>query len=373
MSIIVIAPDSFKGSASALEVCDALAAGWRQERPDDVVRRLPLADGGEGTLDAFAAVHEAERIPVEVRGPDDRPVRAHWLSFVDDAGRRTGVVELASTSGITLLQELQPWDAHTRGFGQAVRAALDAGVERLVLAVGGSSSTDGGSGLLAELGAVLLDADGRPVPDGLRGLGAVAVADLDRVRALPARTVVVCDVTSPLHGPTGAVVGFGAQKGLRAEDRAEAEAHLRQWAEVVGRARPADASASAPGAGAAGGVGFALTALGVSPGGGARMIAEALDLPGALAGADLVVTGEGRFDEQSAWGKVPGVVTDAARAAGVPVWLVAGSIAAPTEGFGAAAELTRLAGGAEAAMADPGRWLRSAGAQLARQFRAGVG
>ncbi|WP_241986517.1 glycerate kinase, partial [Cryobacterium fucosi] len=164
---VVIAPDSFKGTIGASDAARRIAAGWASVRPQDRLRLLPMADGGEGTLDAFElAVPGATRMPVTVPGPDDRPVDTHWLLLPDG----TGVVELAATSGITLLDRLRPLDAHTLGFGQAIAAALDHGVTRLLLAIGGSGSTDGGSGMLRALGAVLLDSAGRPVPPGGRGL-----------------------------------------------------------------------------------------------------------------------------------------------------------------------------------------------------------
>src|SRR5699024_983302 len=160
-----------KGTATAIEVTNALAEGWLSIRPGDTLIRMPLADGGEGTLDAFElAVPGARRMPVTVTGPDGRDVDASWILLPGNSG----VIELAATSGITLLDPLQPMDAHTIGFGQAIAAALDSGVDRLVLAIGGSSSTDGGLGALSALGAVLTDADGAPVAPGGRALSTVA-------------------------------------------------------------------------------------------------------------------------------------------------------------------------------------------------------
>jgi glycerate kinase len=212
---VVLAPDSFKGTATAAEAADALARGWRSIAPSDVIVEKPMADGGEGTLDAFAAaVPGSERVPVTVQGPDDRPVDAAWLRLPDG----TAVVELALTSGITLLDPLRPLDAHTLGFGQAIAAALDAGARRLLLAIGGSSSTDGGAGALAALGAVFLDAQRRPVRLGNRGVGALARADLSGLRPLPADgALILSDVTNPLLGPFGAAAIFGPQKGATAE------------------------------------------------------------------------------------------------------------------------------------------------------------
>lgn len=361
---IVLAPDSFKGTATAAEAADALARGWRSIAPGDELVAKPMADGGEGTLDAFAAaVPGASRVPVTVRGPDDRPTDAAWLRLPDGSA----VVELALTSGITLLDPLRPLDAHTLGFGEAIASALDAGSNRLLLAIGGSSSTDGGAGALAALGGVFVDADGVPIVPGARGLGTLARVDLADLRALPPDgALILSDVTNPLLGPTGAAAVFGPQKGATP---AMVDAMDAALARLV-RAVPGGAAlAERPGAGAAGGTGFGLLAWGATMAGGSGAVADAIGLSAALAGADLVVTGEGRFDGQSAAGKVPSEVAARAAAAGVPVALVAGAIDADASGFAASASLTGLAGSGAAAMAEPLRWLVAAGAALARSVR----
>ncbi|MFE5672228.1 glycerate kinase [Agromyces sp. NPDC056523] len=358
---IVFAPDSFKGTATASDAAAALARGWRTVAPDDELVEKPMADGGEGTLDAFAgSVPGAERVPVTVQGPDDRPVDAAWLRLPDGSA----VVELAMTSGITLLDPLRPLDAHTLGFGQAIAAALDAGATRVLLALGGSSSTDGGLGALAALGGVFLDAQRRPVRLGNRGVGALARVDLSRLRALPVDgALILSDVTNPLLGPFGAAAIFGPQKGATPE---LVEAMDENLARLV-RAMPGgDGLCEEPGAGAAGGTGFGLLAWGATMAGGSGAVADAIGLSEALRGASLVVTGEGRFDGQSAAGKVPSEVAARAGAWGVPVALVAGAIDADASAFAASASLTELAGDGAAAMADPLRWLEAAGAQLAR-------
>ncbi|GAA1524511.1 glycerate kinase [Agromyces terreus] len=358
---IVLAPDSFKGTATAAQAVDALARGWRSVAPDDVLVAMPMADGGEGTLDAFAAaVPGAERVPVAVQGPDDRTVDACWLRLPDG----TAVVELALASGITLLDPLRPLEAHTLGFGQAIAAALDGGATGLLLAIGGSSSTDGGTGALAALGAKLTDAAGEPIPLGGGGLARVRLVDLSGLRALPAGGArILSDVTSPLLGPTGAAAVFGPQKGASPADVALLEANLGTLVDAV----PGVASIAArAGSGAAGGTGFGLLLWGASMAAGAGAVADAIDVDAALRGADLVVTGEGRFDGQSAAGKVPSEVAARAAAAGVPVALVAGAITADASGFAASASLTDLAGSGAAAMSDPLRWLEAAGAALAR-------
>jgi len=345
---IVIAPDSFKGTATAAEVATAVRAGWLTERPDDDVVAAPTADGGEGTIDAFAAAFpDAERVPVRVTGPAGDPVDAHWLRLPD--GR--AVVELAATSGLPLLGgDLRPETATSRGFGEAIAAALDAGATGLVLGIGGSASTDGGRPVLEALG---LD---------------VAGSDTAGLRPLPAGGVVVLtDVVSPLLGPTGAAAVFGPQKGLAADRVADAEARLTEWAGRFPSVDPAT-----PGAGAAGGVGFGLLVWGATLVPGARAVAELLGLPGLLDGADVVVTGEGRFDAQSAAGKVPSVVLAlrAERAPEARALLVAGEVDAPLDAFDAAASLVVLAtqttGEPDDALRDPLRFATIAGERLAR-------
>lgn len=362
---VVIAPDSFKGTASATDVATALADGWREARPDDVLVPAPMADGGEGTLDAFlAAVPGASRRPVRVTGPDGTPVDAAWVLLPDG----TAVVELAATSGLGLLSgsgdtsRLLPLDAHTVGFGEAIAAALDAGAERLVLALGGSSSTDGGTGALTALGARFLDAAGEPVPLGGRGLSALREADLSGLRALPpGGATILSDVTNPLLGTLGAAAVFGPQKGAGPADVEQLEAGLTTLLTTLGHP-------DSPGAGAAGGTGYGLLAWGAGLASGASAVGSVIALPALLADADVVITGEGRFDSQSAAGKVPTYVAELARAAGATPLLVAGTLAAPPDGFAAAVALDRVAGSAASAMADARRWARAAGAALARDL-----
>ncbi|CAM5494931.1 glycerate kinase [Leifsonia shinshuensis] len=363
MRTVVFAPDSFKGSATATEVAAALAAGWSSVRPDDRVVLAPMADGGEGTLDAFeVAVPGALRRPVRVTGPDGAPRDTSWLLLPD--GR--AVVELAETSGIGLMPVLEAFDAQTTGFGQAIAAALDAGATALLLAIGGSASTDGGAGMLTALGARLLDADGDDIVPGNRGLAGLSRAELT-LRALPPGGArVLSDVTSPLLGPAGAAAVFGPQKGARPADVPVLEAGLARFADVLREAGVAVDPAT-PGAGAAGGTGHGLLAWGAVIAPGSAAVGEALGLPAMVAGADAVVTGEGRYDDQSAAGKVPEYVAGLARAAGIPALLAAGSIAADPRGFAAAASLSELAGGSAAAIADPLRWAAAAGADLARR------
>jgi glycerate kinase len=370
---VVIAPDSFKGSATAVDVATAVASGWVAVRPNDRIILKPMADGGEGTLDAFAAAFPAAVArSVTVVGPDDRPVSTSWLHIptahsADPGG--TAVIELASTSGITLLDPLRPLHAHTYGFGQAIAAALASGVSRLVLAIGGSASTDGGAGMLEALGARFLDANGQPVPRGGRGLGDITTVDVSGLVPPPAGGVVVLtDVTNPLLGERGAAAEYGPQKGADAAAVDELEAGLTHFSTVTEAAFATTgmaASPAAPGTGAAGGTGFGLSLWGATLQSGATEIAGLVELPAAIRGADVVITGEGRYDAQSAQGKVPGIVLELAAASGTDAYLVAGAIAAATNAFAATHSLTELAGSPAAAQADAVRWLQLAGAELA--------
>ena len=364
MSSIVIALDSFKGSISATAASAAVADGWRSVDPSaDTVLR-PMADGGEGTLDAFAAgVEGARRMPVSVRGPHGRDVAANWLLLHDG----TGVVELASTSGIELLNgTLRPWDADSYGFGQAIAAALDHGVRRLVLGIGSSASTDAGVGMLQALGARSVDAQGTAVAPGAAGVRHIAHIDLTALRPPPAGGVLVLsDVTSPLLGPTGAAAVFGPQKGFAARELADVDAALARLAQLV----PADPAA--PGAGAAGGTGFGLAAWGAQLIPGAVKVAELIGLDAAVAHARCVITGEGSYDGQSAAGKVPSLVAHTAARHRVPALLLTGRIAAEADltPFDRALSLTVEAGGTEAALSNPAHWLRLAGRTLAQASR----
>jgi len=365
---VLIAPDSFKGSASATEVAAALAAGWLAARPGDQVTRLPLADGGEGTLDVLAAtVPGARWHRARVTGPGGAPVTSRWLELPGG----TSVTELAGASGLPLLARPDPMGAQTTGLGQVLGRALDAGAARILVGLGGAAATDGGTGALAALGAGFLGAAGQPLPPGGGALAALAEADLGNLRPPPAGGVTcLTDVTAPLLGPRGAAAVFGPQKGASRAQIARLEAGLARLADVLG------GDPAAPGAGAAGGTGYGLAAAwGAVLAPGAAELSRLAGLDRALAGADLVITGEGRFDATSLTGKTCGTVIAAAAAAGVPVALVAGQVSEGLAGEGrapggvtapmAVIALTDLAGGTAAALASPRRWLRQAARQLA--------
>ena len=417
---VLIAPDSFKGSLGAAAAAAALAEGWLSVRPGDQVTRLPLADGGEGTLDVLAAtVPGARWHRAWVTGPGGARVIASWLELRgggDGApgGQRgrgqnsaatlptdhpvpaqvgTAVVELARASGLPLLARPDPMGAQTTGLGELLSRALDAGVGRVLVGLGGSASTDGGTGALGALGARFLDAAGNPLPSGGGALAALAGVDLSGLRAPPEGGVTcLTDVTAPLLGPLGAAAVFGPQKGADGAQIAALEAGLSRLAEMLG------GEPGAPGAGAAGGTGYGLAAAwGAVLTPGAAELGRLARLDRALAGAGLVITGEGRFDETSLTGKTCGTVIAAAAAAGVPVAVVAGQVSdglagqavlgrgstaqaggpplAPA-GPGAASALATvvtlagLAGGTAAALASPRRWLRRAGERLASDIPA---
>lgn len=346
----VIAPAAFKGTLSAHDAAAAMALGVREARPDAGIVELPMADGGDGTLDVMVG----------------HGYTAHAIDAVDALGHpcsaRIGLssdsafIELAEVCGIAGLTELDPIHASSRGLGLAMRAALEAGARHLIVAIGGSASTDGGLGMLMALGLVATDVAGRPISPDLAGLGRIASVDVTGLDPRLTSLTLLTDVDSPLLGPAGAAHVFGPQKGLAPDQCAWADDLLERWAGLID---PAGASIALPGAGAAGGVGFAaLALLGAERRSGASAIAELIDLDAQVAGADLVLTGEGSFDTSTAAGKAPERVIASARAAGVPVEVISGRAA---EGV---MSLQELAGSLESAMAEPGRWLREAARQI---------
>ncbi|MFC8732724.1 glycerate kinase [Luteimicrobium sp. NPDC057192] len=329
---VVVAPDSFKGSAAAADVAASLAEGVLRARPDADVVRLPMADGGEGTLAALVAAWGVEERRTDTVDALGRPTRARWAVSADG---RLAVVELAQASGLADVTDVlpQPLLATTYGTGVVLRAALDAGVAEILLCLGGSATTDGGAGILRALGARLLDGDGEPVPDGGEGLADVARLELDDLhpRAREVRWRLAVDVTNPLVGERGAARTFGPQKGAADADLAYLDDGLARWAGVVEGVRGVDVR-DLPGAGAAGGVAGGLHAvLGAELEGGAALVADAVGLADAVADASLVLTGEGSFDSQSLGGKVADQVAAVAAAAPArpPVVVVAGQVLLP--------------------------------------------
>ena len=319
---IVLAPDKFKGSLPAAQVAAAIAAGLRAELPAAELVTIPVADGGDGTVDAAVAAG-FDRVPVTVDGPTGEPVRASYARRGEVA-----VVELACACGLMRLPggRREPLTASSFGAGQALAAALAAGPRRIIFGVGGSASTDGGAGLLQALGARVLDTRGEPLDRGGVALRDVAVLDLAGLHpALRGASVILAtDVVNPLTGPDGAAEVYGPQKGATPFQISELDRGLRRWAAVVAAATGNDQS-QAPGAGAAGGVGFAaLAVLGAERRLGIEVILDLLDFDAALDGTDLVITGEGSLDTQTLAGKAPVGVARAAGRRGIPVVAVAG-------------------------------------------------
>jgi glycerate kinase len=326
---IVIAPDSYKESLSALEVAQAVEAGFRQVFPDADYVLVPVADGGEGTVDAMVAATGGRKEAVTVSSPLGEPVEAFY-GLTGDGD--TAVIEMAAASGLMLVPPAarNPLRTCSRGTGELIRAALEAGARRFILGIGGSATNDGGAGMVQALGARLLDADGRDL-DGSGG----ALARLERidVSALDARLAdcrieVACDVDNPLTGARGASAVFGPQKGATPEMVQVLDANLARFARIVERDLGV-AVDQVPGAGAAGGMGAAMLAFfsaTLKPG--IEIVTAAVDLDAHVRDADLVITGEGRIDFQTVHGKTPIGVARIARRHGKPVIGIAGSLGA---------------------------------------------
>jgi glycerate kinase len=325
---VLIAADKFKGSLTAVEVAEHVTVGLRRVAPALRVESLPVADGGDGTVDAVVTAG-FERRTAQVIGPLDEQVTAAYA-----LRGTTAVVEMAEASGLRQLPRgvFAPLTATTYGTGELLRAVLDAGARTIVLGVGGSATTDGGAGMLAALGAQFTDANGAPLGPGGGALATIASADLSGLDARLAETEVILagDVDNPLRGPKGTSAVYGPQKGASKADMAVLDAALGQYVKVLGEALGPAAlkTAQAPGAGAAGGTGYgAMVGLGASFCPGAEVLFALLGFAGALERADFVITGEGSLDEQTLHGKAPAGVARAARAKGVDVVAVCGRLA----------------------------------------------
>ena len=376
---IVIAPDSFKESLSAARAAKALAKGWWQFRPKDEIDLIPMADGGEGTAEALVAATQGRWETLSVTGPLGKPVEASYGVL---GGEQTAVVEMAAASGLVLAPpgERNPGVTTTRGTGELIRHALDHGARRLIVAIGGSATNDGGAGMAQALGYRFLDTRNAELPAG--GLALEALARIDTSQAHPALAAcqvdVACDVDNPLCGPKGASMLYGPQKGADPGMAARLDAALAHFAEIVERDLGVSI-AKLPGSGAAGGLGGGLAAFaGGHLRGGAGLVAEACQLERRVRGAALVITGEGRLDGQSVHGKTPVGVARVARALGVPVVAVAGALGPGHEsvyetGICAAFSLTEGPMPLEEAMAEGETFLRRAGERLARFWTAARG
>lgn len=370
---VLVAADKFKGSLTAVQVAERVTAGLRRVVPGLEVEALPVADGGDGTVDAAVAAG-FERREVRVAGPLGDEVTAAFALRGD-----TAVVEMAEASGLQRLPAgvLAPLTASTYGSGELLRAALDAGARTVVFGVGGSATTDGGAGMLSALGARFRTADGEPVAPGGGGLAELAHADLSGLdpRLAAVELVLASDVDNPLTGPKGAPAVYGPQKGASPDDVETLDAALAHYAKVLEEAigpRAAQYAAS-PGAGAAGGIGYGALILGARFRAGIEVMIEVLGFAPALRRASLVITGEGSLDEQTLHGKAPAGVAAAARAAGKEVVAVCGRLALPPEVLGRAGirrayPLTAVEPDVARCIADAGPILERVAEQIAHDF-----
>lgn len=323
---IVIAPDSFKESLTAMQVAQAIETGIRQACPDARTHCLPMADGGEGTVQAIIDATGGELRNTAITGALGEQRTAAWGWLANECA----VIEMAQAAGLEhhAAHQRDVMRASSAGVGQLILAALDAGAKRIILGLGGSSTNDGGAGMMVALGARLTDSQGRDLSPGGAALRELARIDLSRLdpRLAQVRVELACDVDNPLCGPHGASAIFGPQKGASPQQVQELDSALQQLAQVMARTLDKDHQ-NMPGAGAAGGLGFAgLSLLGASMRPGVALVAELSGLAAHVADADLVFTGEGRMDAQTLHGKTPVGVARIAQAVGVPVIALVGSL-----------------------------------------------
>ncbi len=382
---VLIAPDSFKGSLTSVAVARALADGWARARPDDTVLLCPLADGGEGTLEAVAAAGGWQWLEASVADPLGRRITARWLRSID--GTRA-VVEMAESSGLSRVApgERDAVHATSAGLGDLLASVAGSGVREVILGIGGSATTDGGFGMLTSLGMAYAPRRGGHAEDAPRGipdpLDELSLGDVDPDLAR-VRMSVACDVSNPLLGPTGAAAVYGPQKGATAEQVAYLDGRLAHFANLLESAgRQPLPVREVAGAGAAGGVGFGLLAIqdrfdGFSLRPGIDLVMEATDFPARIGDADLVITGEGRIDAQTAYGKTALGVAKRAAAAGVPCIAVGGGV--EPEGIVALASVGAVAvpvverpQTVEEAMAEGSTPLERCGERLARLVGVGA-
>lgn len=326
---IVIAPDSFKESLSAMEVAKAIESGFREIYPDAEYALVPMADGGEGTVESMVQASGGQYRFTDVSDPLGERVSARWGMMGDG---RTAVIEMAAASGLNLVPPARrnPLNTSSYGFGELIVAALDEGVGRIILGIGGSATNDGGAGMMQALGAKLLDADGKALARCGGALESLASIDLSgcHPRLAEVALTVACDVNNPLCGERGASAVFGPQKGATPEAIPRLDAMLNRWGEVMAKTTGRDVR-DAPGAGAAGGAGAALLGLldaKLQPG--VEIVVATLGLEAQVKDATLVITGEGRIDSQSISGKTPIGVAAVAKKYGKPAIALAGGLKA---------------------------------------------
>ena len=324
---IILAPDSFKGSLTAVEAVQAMEQGVRAALPEAELVRVPLADGGEGTVEALISATQGEIVQQQVTGPLGEPVEAFWGVLGDDV---TGVIEMAAASGLVSVpsEKRNPLITTTYGTGELIAAALDRGCTKLIIGIGGSATNDGGAGMAQALGARLLDDQGKQI-----GLGGAALAELAQIdishldpRIAKTEVMIACDVKNPLVGPEGASAVYGPQKGATPEMVEQLDRALGHYAEVIERDLKKDVK-DAPGAGAAGGLGAGLMAfLDAQPRLGIQLVLEATDFETYMESADLVISGEGKIDGQTVFGKAITGVARLAQKHGVPVIALTGAV-----------------------------------------------
>jgi glycerate 2-kinase len=371
---VLVAPDKFKGTLTAMQAAEAIARGWNRAIPSAEVERVPMADGGDGTLDALVTALGGERHRGRVTGPLGDPVEAEF-GLVDGPDGRLAVVEMARASGLTLIgeQRRDPKRTTTRGTGELILAACRRGARRVLVCIGGSATNDAGAGMAQALGIRLLDERGddlRPGGAALLDLARIDVTGLDPAAAA-ADFVVATDVDNPLVGPNGASVVYGPQKGASPEDVALLDRALGHFAAVVYRDLGVDVR-DVPGAGAAGGLGAGMVALlGARLRPGVDVVMEALHLPARMRRADLAVTGEGTFDQQSLHGKVPAGVLRVAEETRVPAVVLCGRAELRPPKVAVFSLADRF--GPEAAMERAGSLLEELAAQVAPGLEAGQG
>ncbi|MDR1899804.1 MAG: glycerate kinase [Treponema sp.] len=376
---IIVAPDSFKGNMGAPDACDCIEAGIRGAEKDAAVKKIPLADGGEGTARAVTVAAGGRFVKKTVTGPLGGGVEAEF-GLID--GGRTAVLDMASASGIELLprERLDPMKATSFGTGELIAAALDTGARELIIGIGGSATSDGGIGILSALGFRLLDEGGRPVGQGGEALMKIAAIDTEGAdrRLKEVSIKVACDVTNPLTGPLGAAAVFGPQKGAAAEMIPVLDAGLARLEKAWIRAG-LTRDAARPGDGAAGGAGAALRiCLGAGMESGALLVMKYAGFFACLPGTDLVITGEGMTDGQTMGGKLCAVVAGESRRAGVPAALISGALGGTAEAssalfghFDYAVSISRGQTGLEAMIRDSREDLRFAAENLVRAIKIG--
>jgi glycerate kinase len=324
---VLVAPQSFKGSLDAMGVAQAIAEGLRAVWPTACIEIVPIADGGEGTVEALVTATGGDYRDTPVEDPLGRPVTARWGTI---GHGKTAVIEMAAASGLPLLlrTERDPLVTSTYGTGQLIKAALEHGARRLIVGIGGSATNDGGVGMAFALGARFVDSQGRILPRGGRALSNLERIDVGRLdpRLAETEVIIASDVTNPLTGPDGASEVYGPQKGASREGVRILDAGLSRYADVLRRDLGVDV-ANVPGAGAAGGLGAGLMAFcGAHMERGVELIFEAMNFDAHLDHCDIVFTGEGRIDEQDVFGKAPIVVAERAKSRRLPVIVIVGSI-----------------------------------------------